>query len=106
MPLPIPAAALCDELSRPVTGFTQVDVRDVRLADEQGLRPVLVVLAALTPSGPEAQPVRWRVSVQLDAEDLRLSPQAFVATIRANLEEWQQLKDVDPRVAGWAEPVR
>ena len=35
----------------------------------------------------------------IDASDAELTPQAFVATLRANLEEWWDCKDTDPEIA-------
>jgi hypothetical protein len=77
-------------------------------------RPRLTVMAARLISGRSLSHVefvvsegdgrRWRVRVPVDRVDLTasISAQAFLATMRANLQEWWDLKDVEPAIEAWA----
>lgn len=46
---------------------------------------------------------RWEVTIPLDPLDLdpEIVTTSFVVTLRANLEEWWDVKDQEPPIAAW-----
>jgi len=86
-----------------------------RLSQNLAARPNGLVLTvsspalARTPDGPaltlrlNAQPAdeTWDLAIPLDPVDLTLAPQALVAVLRANIEEWWDCKDAEPHLAAW-----
>jgi hypothetical protein len=45
----------------------------------------------------------WQITIPLDPADLDpgVNPTAFVAILRANLEEWWHMKDYESNIAAW-----
>ena len=64
-------------------------------------RALRLRVTAATAADPDVQ--MWQLAIPLDPADLdpEVSPSALVAILRANLEEWWDVKDRDPRIAFW-----
>jgi hypothetical protein len=102
--LPIPPDELARQLSvalAPRPNGLQLTVDSLLLteaAERVDLRLDVIVTRATSPEE------RWQLTIPVPAADLDsdvLGPGAFVFTIRANIEEWWDVKDHEPSVAAW-----
>ena len=102
--LPMPAVELGRRLSRtlaPRRDGLQLSVADPELIETPTNFGLMVKVTVTTDGMPGAD--SWRVTVPLDPLDLdpAVDPASFVTTIRANLEEWWDMKGVEPLIAAW-----
>jgi hypothetical protein len=72
----------------------------VEVPEDPGLVLRLRVTAA-TAADPDGQV--WQLAIPLDPADLdpEVNPSALVTVLRANLEEWWDVKDSEPHIASW-----
>lgn len=104
--LPLPADELARKLSRtlaPRPSGLELIVTDVGLVPASGNDAVLRLQVTVT-TFEDSRGQHWRVEIPLDPADLNpdvMTPQAFVVTVRANLEEWWDVRGAEPAVAAW-----
>ena len=105
--LPVADKELVRLLNRPLT---RPDHRSVNLTVDsaqarEGIGPTKLglELAVRVSTPARGRESAWTVVIPLDPLDIAegMTPQAFVATMRANLEEWWACKDTDPEIARW-----
>lgn len=92
---------LAARLSQPLNPADPWELRVTQLElvpARDGGRALLRLLVEAAPTR-DAHPETWEWSLPLDDEDLAMLPDAFVVTVRANLEEWWCTKGHDPEVA-------
>jgi hypothetical protein len=107
--LPLPAADLARQLSKPLAprrNGLELSVVAAQLIDT-GAELALQLDVSIT-SDDQPTPQRWQVTLPLgpaDPEDPLedLKPESFVITIRANLEEWWDMKAQEPHIAAWGQ---
>ena len=100
--LPMPADELAARLSRALApGHDPVVLSVSRVALVPPPEAALALLLALVAEPPGGTHGHWEVTVPVDPVDLGqdVRTDAFVLTVRANLEEWWAMKD---REAGLA----
>jgi hypothetical protein len=109
--LPLSAEELATRLSRSLASRRdglQMIVENVALGEPvAGAVPLRMRVTVTTHDHPRQQ--HWQVSVPLDPRDLDpgiLPAQAFVVTVRANLEEWWDVRAAEPAVAAWGRQIR
>lgn len=92
---------LASRLSRPLNPADpwELQVTGLELIPARPGGPTLLRLLVEAAATRDAQPETWEWSLPLDDEDLEMLPDAFVVTVRANLEEWWCTKGHDPGVA-------
>ncbi|MGH3769273.1 MAG: hypothetical protein ACRDS0_00890 [Pseudonocardiaceae bacterium] len=104
--LPTPPEDLARQLSRPLAprrDGLELSVADptlVETAEDPTLRLRLRVTVTTARSKTAEH---WQVMIPLDPADLdpAVNPTAFVVTLRANLEEWWDMKDRESHIAAW-----
>jgi hypothetical protein len=102
--LPVPPEDLACKLSRPLAPrrdgleLSVVDPTLVKTGDDLRLRLRVTVTTARSETAEH-----WQVSIPIDPADLdpAVNPSAFATTLRANLEEWWDVKDRESRIAAW-----
>ncbi|MBV8542605.1 MAG: hypothetical protein JO063_09700 [Pseudonocardiales bacterium] len=102
--LPLPPEDLARKLSRPLAprrDGLELSVADPTLV-ETGDDPKLRLRVTVTTARCET-PEHWQVTIPLDPVDLdpAVNATAFATTLRANLEEWWDMKDRESRIAAW-----
>ena len=91
--LPMSAAALAEALTGPVAFRNEfLAVTDPLLTRDPDDPPFLLC-AFVTATFGDGSEERWRWELPLQESDLTMTARSFVATVRANLEEWWQTKD-------------
>jgi hypothetical protein len=104
--LPISGAALAEALTGPVAFRNELlEVAMPTLV--RGEDDVSFLLCAVvTATAGDSSTERWKWELPLQAEDLTLTTQSFVATVRANLEEWWITKDYSTDLIATGERIR
>ncbi|MFB9376454.1 hypothetical protein ACFFKU_12305 [Kineococcus gynurae] len=107
--LPCDPDTLATELSRPLVPSDRhrLTVERLDLLPGGDVDSGLLVLHVRAAADPAAATERWQVRLPLSPSmlDPRMAHDAFVLTLRANLEEWWMTRNHDPRTAAWARRV-
>lgn len=106
MRLPVDPGELSRALARPLSprpSDLRFQASDLEVVDDRdlGLRMTLTVTTATAP------PETWELTIPLGREDLDpdVVPASFVLIVRANVEEWWDMKDREARIAAWGRRV-
>lgn len=108
--LPVSADQLASLLNRPLAprrDGLELDVRSARITDENKRICLIVEVAA---SSDRQALQRWSVNIPLGRTDEQPSlaeetPEAFIVTCRANLEEWWDVKNNEPTIGAWGSRI-
>lgn len=104
--LPIPPAELARRLSRglgPRRDGLELTVTSADLTPVHDNRAQLRLLVTAT-THADRRGQHWQVDIPIDTEDLDpqlLGTPALIITLRANLEEWWDVRAVEPDFAAW-----
>jgi hypothetical protein len=105
--LPLPPEELARRLSRGLGARPdglELSVAEpvlVEVAGDPGVELRVRVTATSRDTSSDGE--RWRVSIPVDPADLAptVSLPAVILILRANLEEWWDVKDSEPEFAAW-----
>jgi hypothetical protein len=102
MHLPLDSAQLARDLSQPLGPRPEGLRLDVPEAEfSGGCQAPSLLRVRIKVIRPSAPPEMWQVEFPLERSDHHMAYQSFVTTIRANIEEWWDVKDQEPQVAAW-----
>lgn len=110
MHLPLPpdemAAALSGVILLPTTSGAPVTITVSDVEVRPTAAEALLFAANLTVTAADRTTEEWSWHLELTDVELDMPAQTLVRTIRANLEEWWHVKDVEPEFANWGRRLR